>query len=156
MGNDTDPLTDLLGPSTDGDTREQPTTDDDGDSATPAATESTPATTTSESTAGATPSATATGSDPDSKPEPEPKPAPAPDTVTSATVIVDGEPITIDHDTTADELKAMTGAGDGDMLTFRPADADQPKQISDDEPVLNYVEPGTKLAFQPAQGDIFG
>ena len=50
----------------------------------------------------------------------------------------------------------MTNANSDDVLTFRPADDAQAQQIAGDERVLDRVAPGTHLAFQPAQGDIFG
>ena len=75
----------------------------------------------------------------------------------NATVYVEGEPITIDSKTTAADLKDIAGAAAEESLTFR--NGDQLETITDDEYVLERVQPGTKFEFQPITGEkggIFG
>lgn len=75
----------------------------------------------------------------------------------NTTVYVEGEPLTIDTETTAGELKDMAGAEDEEVLTFR--DGDQLLHVNDDKRVLDYAEAGTKFEFQPVTGEeggVFG
>ena len=64
------------------------------------------------------------------------------------TVVVEGEDITIDDETTAGEVKRMIGAGEYQVLTFQDED-DRPVSITDDEMVADYVNPGTQLVTAP-------
>lgn len=68
------------------------------------------------------------------------------DNAETGTVIVEGEPVTIDATTTAADLKAMAGK-DPDMTVTYLAD-DDIYALNDDATVLEKVGTGTELSFQ--------
>ncbi|WP_207587108.1 hypothetical protein [Halomontanus rarus] len=72
------------------------------------------------------------------------------------TVIVNGDPVTLDQQTTVAELKEMAGADPDDIATYR--DRDNLVGLNDDDIVLEHVPPGETLSFQPIDKDknIFG
>ena len=70
------------------------------------------------------------------------------------TVIVDGDPVTIDETTTAGELKELAGKDKDMIVTYR--EGSKMKGLTDDDSVLNHVPDGSTLSFQPAKGSIFG
>jgi len=70
------------------------------------------------------------------------------------TVIVDGDPVTIDETTTAGELKDLAGKDDDMVVTYR--ENDKLKGLNDDDRVLKHVPDKSTLSFQPAKGNIFG
>ena len=64
-------------------------------------------------------------------------------------VVVEGNPIVVDEQTTAQELKELVGAEDRDALVFR--DDETVRTVEDDKLVLDHVEPGTEFALQPVR-----
>lgn len=67
------------------------------------------------------------------------------DGLATSTVYVEGDPITVDGQTTAKQLKDLAGASDGEYLTFE--DGSGGFFIKDDQCVLDCVDPGTRLYF---------
>jgi len=73
----------------------------------------------------------------------------------STEVVVEGDPIVVDEQTTAAELKMMVGAEDREILVF--CEQGGLYRIEDDTRVLNHVEPGTEFELRPVDGSrLFG
>lgn len=71
------------------------------------------------------------------------------------TVFIDGEPITIDKETTVADLKDVVDAPDDDVLTYR--DGQKLKALTDRQVVADHVADGAKAGFRPAgKQDLFG
>lgn len=85
---------------------------------------------------------------------------PVPETETTAdppaTIWVGDERYPVDDQTTVADLKKEAGADPDTVLTLVNEDKEL-KHVSDDKPVLKYVEAGAKVGFQPVpDGNMFG
>lgn len=73
----------------------------------------------------------------------------------SETMTVDGQPVSIEPDTTVKELKEAVGASKDDVATYLD-DSGEVVALSDHDTIQRAVPEGANLSFQPAHGTIFG
>lgn len=77
------------------------------------------------------------------------------DADTWLTIFIDGEPLTIDQETTVADLKAMVDASPDDVLTWR--DGDKLRQLTDRQVIADHLQDGTTASFMPSGKDnLFG
>lgn len=73
----------------------------------------------------------------------------------SFVVVVDGESVTIDAETTAAELGQSVDADPDTVFTYRTSDG--VKALSGDQTVANAIDDGAELRTQPlGDGEVFG
>lgn len=70
------------------------------------------------------------------------------------TIRVEGEPVTVDHETTVGDLRDVFDIPDHDVATY--ADGDEAYALADEDRVINAVDENQNIVFQPARGTIFG
>lgn len=71
------------------------------------------------------------------------------------TVNVEGQLLSIDEDTTVEDVKNAVGAADSDVATFTDEDGEI-VALGNRDNIQRNVPDGAQLSFQPGDGTVFG
>lgn len=71
------------------------------------------------------------------------------------TVNVEGQRLTVDDDTTVQDIKDAVGAADSDVATYTD-EGGEIVALGDRDTIQRNVPDGAQISFQPGNGTVFG